>query len=980
MQPRHSRKALLRALWIAAATFSLLCAAITSLPSAEYRLFLPLLLYEYPRRYEGPLISEVLYDPLGDEPAGEWIELYNPAASPFDLSRFKIGDAEFPGDREGMLRFPAGTVIAPQQVIVVANRAAQFIATHGFAPDFEMTDSDPQVPDLLKYVSWSTYSVELTDNGDEIILLNAEDSLVDAISWGTSTFAFNPAVPRVPEGHSLERRPADVDTNSAQDWKMQRKPSPGQIDLAPPTPTPTSTGTATPTSSSTPTDTPAPCGQAFLLISEILYDPLGAGDPEGEWLEIYNPGSLVVNLACVKIGDEESTGGGEGMLKFPSAATLEPGGVVIIANQATYFLAAYSHNPDYEMLDSDPLVPNMEKYADWATGTVNLSNAGDEILILDGDDQVVDMASWGDSVFAFDPAIAKVTEGHSLERKPAGTDSNTALDWSDQPNPSPGAVDLREPTPTPTATPTSTGTATSTPTQTPLPCTSTKLLISEVLYDPIGAADPSGEWIEIYNPSNRAVNLGCLKVGDEELKGGGEGMLTFPNGAVLDSRAVVVVANRSTAFSSAHGFNPDWEIVDTDESVPDMLRYSAWGTGSLNLSNSGDEVLLLDADDHLMDAVSWGSSKFAFDPSVATVLEGHSLERRPADQDTDSAGDWIDQAIPDPNGIHLSAPTGAPSLTPSPTRTKTPTPTKTHTPTATKTRTPHPTLSQTPTATRTRTSTPTKTLSPAASPTCTSTATNTRVPSPTNTLTPSFTPGPSPTHTLTPTRTPSRTPSQTPTLTHTSTATSTPSPSPTITPTATPSLNEVILLLSEVHYYPSDDDPDDEWIEIYNPTSLNIDLTGYKVGDEETPGGSEGMAQFPSGSWIQPGQVILVAKKAQTFLNNYDFLPDFELIGSMSSVPDMTAYLAWSSGPVALHSTSDEVILLDGFDHVVDAVAYGYSPYPDFQPPVPLVSPEQSMERYPANQDTDSRYDWIQQPLKNPGTVNLNVISANGFR
>jgi hypothetical protein len=140
------------------------------------------------------------------------------------------------------------------------------------------------------------------------------------------------------------------------------------------------------------------------------------------------------------------------------------------------------------------------------------------------------------------------------------------------------------------------------------------------------------------------------------------------------------------------------------------------------------------------------------------------------------------------------------------------------------------------------------------------------------------------------------------------------------------------------------------------------------------------MVQFPSGFWIQPGQVILIAKKAQTFLNNYDFLPDFEVIDSMLSVPDMTPYLAWASGSVLLHDTNDEVILLDDFDHVVDAVAYGYSPYPDFQPPVPLVSPEQSMERYPANRDTDSRYDWIRQPLKNPGIVNLNNISTDGFR
>ncbi|HZD57081.1 MAG TPA: lamin tail domain-containing protein, partial [Anaerolineales bacterium] len=829
MHPDHSRRAFLRTLWFAVITCSLLCAAITSLPVSQHWLYLPLVMLEFPRQFEGPLISEVLYDPVADEPAGEWIELYNPADESFDLSQFKVGDAELPGDHEGMLRFPNGAAIAPQQIIVVANRAEQFIAANGFAPDYEMIESRPDVPDLAKYVSWSTYSVELTDNGDEVLLLNAEDKVVDAVSWGSSTFAFDPPVPRVPEGYSLERKPADNDRDSAQDWKMQRRPSPGQVDLSWPTLTPTETATATPTSSSTPTETPAPCGQAPLLLTEILYDPLGDSDPEGEWVEIYNPSDSSVNLACVKIGDEETPGQGEGMLIFPRAATLEPRGIIVVANQAASFLVAYGYNPDYEMVDSDLVVPDMQKYVDWASGTVNLSNVGDEVLILDGDDQVVDMASWAASAIAFDPAISKVIEGHSLERKPADVDTDTALDWRDQPDPSPGEVDLQQPTPTHTATPTSTGTATPTPTRTPLPCGSTKVLISEVLYDPISGTDPSGEWFEVYNPSNRAVNLACLRVGDEETRGGGEGMLSFPSGALIDSGAAVVVANRSSIFESVYGYKPDWEIVDTDDSVPDMLRYAVWGTGSVNFSNSGDEVLLLDSGDHLMDAVSWGTSKFAFDPSLATVIEGHSLERRPANQDADSAADWIDQANPDPGHVRLSPSTSAPSPTPSPTRTRTPT--------ASRTSSPSP--SPTPSYTHTKTSTPVIT----ASPTRTSTVTNTCVPGATPTSVPSFTPSPSQTPTLVPTITPSRTPTLISSPAHTDTFTPTLTPPPVETNTPTPTPNNSPILISEVHYYPADDDPEDEWIEIYNPGTVSLDLSEHKIGDEEISGGSEGMLQ-----------------------------------------------------------------------------------------------------------------------------------------
>ncbi len=58
-----------------------------------------------------------------------------------------------------------------------------------------------------------------------------------------------------------------------------------------------------------------------------------------------------------------------------------------------------------------------------------------------------------------------------------------------------------------------------------------------------------------------------------------------------------------------------------------MIRYVDWAGGSVNLSNTGDEVLLLGADDLIIDAVSWGSSNFAFVPPVSLVEEGHSIRK-----------------------------------------------------------------------------------------------------------------------------------------------------------------------------------------------------------------------------------------------------------------------------------------------------------------------------------------------------------------
>jgi hypothetical protein len=85
----------------------------------------------------------------------------------------------------------------------------------------------------------------------------------------------------------------------------------------------------------------------------------------------------------------------------------------------------------------------------------------------------------------------------------------------------------------------------------------------------------------------------------------------------------------------------------------------------------------------------------------------------------------------------------------------------------------------------------------------------------------------------------------------------------------------------------------------------------------------------------------------------------------------MVKYSSWANGNVALSNTGDEVLLLDGSDSVVDVVAYGNSPYPAFQPPVPTVSEGHSIERRPANVDTDTNADWHDQPSPAPGVVSL---------
>jgi hypothetical protein len=502
------------------------------------------------------------------------------------------------------------------------------------------------------------------------------------------------------------------------------------------------------------------------------------------------------------------------------------------------------------------------------------------------------------------------------------------------------------------------------------------VLISEVVFDPAGD-EPQGEWIELFNAGDSLVNLSLYKVGDEETPGGGEGMYSFPEGETLNPGEVVVIANEAANFASSYGFNPDFELDDSDPAVPDMVKYSAWASGNVSLGNSGDEILILDGSDTLVDALSWGSSTFAFDPPAPDVDEGHSLERLPANVDTNTAADWQDQPVPDPGDVTLdvldadrlgSEEAGRLSLWQllrrHPSRpTRTPTPVVTLTPRPT--RTPSSTKPPLPSSTLTATQGPGETTTPVP-PTPTQIPTSTPPPSPTFTLTPTLEP------TVTPTQLP-ETPTSTSTLPPSATSTFTPTQEPTITPTEPQPTNTPTpggsdhLLISEVFYDTPGSDPAEEWIEIYNPTLALTDLSGYKVGDEETAGNGEGMYQFPPGAAIAPGEKMIVALQAAGFFALYGFNPDYETVDTDPSVPDMIEYSSWGSGAIALSNTGDEVLLLNEADNPVDVATFEGGVYPGVIPH-PGVASGHSIERIPPGTDTDDcSLDFIDQPSPTPG-------------
>lgn len=597
MKPDRPHKATFRAGSVLLITVCLLGLSLAKTQAAWWRVFLPLISGWDAHFFPGPhglVLSEVCYDPAGEEPQAEWIELYHRGEAEMDLSSIRLGDEESSGESEGMYRFPPGASISPGEVLVVAHRAETFLARYGFRPHFEVADSDPDVPDLLKVVGWAQGSLNLNDGGDEVLLFDGQGSLLDALSWGDSTFAFDPSAAPVAAGHSLERRPANHDSDSAGDWIEQPEPAPGVVDLTRLTATPLSPPPPTGTPTATPTSTLLPCVEGPLLLTEVCYDPSGVEEPDGEWIELYNPGGEAINLACVKVGDEETIHQDEGMLRFPSGAFLRPGEVLVLANRASAFLAAYGFLPDFEANASEAGVPDMLKYRPWSSGSVNLRNDGDDVLILGAADQLLDSLSWGDSDFAFEPAVEPVPEGYSLERRPADADTDSAQDWRAQPQPAPGEISLwadtptplpsSTPTPTPTASPSPTPTGTPEPSQTPTPTKAAALsvVINEIHADPHNSlGDANGD--EVVSPVEdqfvEIVNVGeDLDLGGWQLWDAITNRHTFPAGTLLLEGCALVVFGGGTPQGNFG--NSTVQTASTD---------------TLSLNPSGDILRLRDA-------------------------------------------------------------------------------------------------------------------------------------------------------------------------------------------------------------------------------------------------------------------------------------------------------------------------------------------------------------------------------------------------
>ncbi|OGY21614.1 MAG: hypothetical protein A3F04_00585 [Candidatus Chisholmbacteria bacterium RIFCSPHIGHO2_12_FULL_49_9] len=139
----------------------------------------------------------------------EWIEIYNPTDHAISLKNWRLRDN------------------SGSDTVINANKS---VPAFGFA--LISKDARPwsfwnENPLAKKIELGRQIGDGLDNDGDHVYLKKPDGTVVDAVGWGDDTAVWNPAVPLVALGSSIERLVPGFDFDLVSDWDEQAPPTPG---------------------------------------------------------------------------------------------------------------------------------------------------------------------------------------------------------------------------------------------------------------------------------------------------------------------------------------------------------------------------------------------------------------------------------------------------------------------------------------------------------------------------------------------------------------------------------------------------------------------------------------------------------------------------------------------------------------------------------------------------------------------------------
>ena len=345
------------------------------------------------------LLTEVLYDATSSDDDHEWVEIYNNTSATIDLGDLCIGSGG--SDYTSSLVSLSGTVAAGATFVVggptsdANNANPAFDLAIDFSPDFQNSGADADGVALFN-VSCSQVTASTVPIDAVVYGASNTSGLIDETGSANA-----PEVGDAPSGQSVER------TDIAGAWQIQALPTPNTAFPAPP-----------------------PAG---LILSEVFYDR-SSTDGGYEWVELYNSGSVTIDLASFSLGYGGTT---------YTSGTYQLSGSV--APGATFVVGGLSS-------DSTNASPSYDQSQDFSPDIQNSGSIGDGVALFNvpataitSSTVPIDAVVYGpnnnnnlidETGSANSPEVGDASAGSSIER------TTVAGAWQIQSSPTPNSTGL----------------------------------------------------------------------------------------------------------------------------------------------------------------------------------------------------------------------------------------------------------------------------------------------------------------------------------------------------------------------------------------------------------------------------------------------------------------------------------------------------------------------------------------------------------
>lgn len=514
---------------------------------------LSVLFFSNSLKSQNVVINEIMYNfgfNLDKLESGNWIELYNNTNATVDLSGWKI--------QFGTSTYTITNKSIPANGYLVAS-----------SKDSLMNVNYPGAPLLGESLGFG-----LDDASETIKVFNSANVLVDEVTYLDDA----PWVECADgNGQTLSLSSPMANNSLASSWlcsgNMGGTPGAANVNNC--------------------------TASANIVINELNYKSSLTADA-GDWLELYNPSNVNVDLSGWYVLDSDTS------YIIPQGTIISPDGYLIVASELVKFAGRHQTVPLTNVVGSTLML---------------FDGDGEQVALLNNNKCLVDEFNYNDSA--------------PWPTKPDGTGATMSLIDPTYNNKVAGSWTSS----------TVSGAGNGTPNQPnniPDPCATVPpdLVINEINYDSDGDNNPSN-WLEIYNPNATAVNLTGYKINNK-----GE-QYSIPSNTTIGAMEYLVFTDSLNKFkyvtecptNNVHPFDTDlnfgnggdlvsiYSFVTNDHGcLIDSVRYNDKGPWPLNIGGSGNTLELKNVNLDNSNPANWaasnfylGSSGIANQQSTATV-------------------------------------------------------------------------------------------------------------------------------------------------------------------------------------------------------------------------------------------------------------------------------------------------------------------------------------------------------------------------